>query len=148
MFQQIFALYKPAFSDLFHLLFPAQCLSKVIARVPKRELRQTQLRFPVEFAECCAARADSFPPLYHSNRVVQANLCSYIGPDRPIAEYYVVILPLNLPPCAKNVPSISHSTQSAINTFVWRGAAALRFEQNTSFLPSCENIGKPSKSSQ
>src|SRR5690606_20626708 len=36
-------------------------------------------------------------------------------------------------------------TQSAIKTLVSPSLAALRFEAKTSFLPSGENIGKPSK---
>jgi len=38
-----------------------------------------------------------------------------------------------------------HSTQSAMKTFVSPWVLALRFEAKTNFLPSGENIGKPSK---
>src|SRR5690606_8587756 len=40
----------------------------------------------------------------------------------------------------------TQSTQSAMKTFVSPGVAELRFDAKTSFLPSGENIGKPSKS--
>ena len=40
-----------------------------------------------------------------------------------------------------------HSTQSAMKTSVSPCFAALRLEQKTIFLPSSENIGKPSKAS-
>ncbi len=38
-----------------------------------------------------------------------------------------------------------HSAQSAMKTFVSPRVFALRLDANTSFLPSGENIGKPSK---
>src|SRR5215211_4635379 len=43
--------------------------------------------------------------------------------------------------------NIGYSTQSAMNTFVSPGFASSRFEAKTIFLPSGENIGKPSKDS-
>ena len=44
-------------------------------------------------------------------------------------------------------PSSVYGTQSPINTFVSCGAFPLRFEAQTNFLPSGENMGKPSKPS-
>ena len=44
---------------------------------------------------------------------------------------------------AEFIPPV-YSTQSAMNTFVSPRVFALRFEAKTSFLPSGENIGKPS----
>ena len=41
-------------------------------------------------------------------------------------------------------PLSCHSTQSAMKTLVSPRDFALRFDANTSFLPSGENMGKPS----
>jgi len=47
----------------------------------------------------------------------------------------------------RDIEPHTYSTQSAINTFVSPSFAPLRFEAKTSFLPSGENIGKPSNDS-